>query len=427
MRFFFSPIGVLVLLTCASPSSFANQDSVKRTAANRARTWNEDLDFIAHSLKKEHWNAFFKVKKERFERAVADLRKRIPAMKDHEILVGFIRIAALIGDSHTSITGAKASPVCIKRYAFRRYPLSLVWCRDGLFVEATTAEHRSLLRAKLIRIGKFKLDDVVKKLAVLNAADNDSWRKRKVWNRLTQAEVLETLGIVDDMEQAEFSFLDATGKSRRVVLKPLARGKAAPRHRSTEDALASRRWPRDWYGSAWMPKSRTLYCWYDRCVNQKKRPVSAWCKQVLTEIDSKHVERVVLDLRRNSGGSTTLLRPLIDGLKTHKRINRIGHLFVLIGRRTFSAASENTLQLRQRTRAVLIGLPAGGSPNGPGAVRYLRLPNCGCTLQLSTKWIGRRPTPITIKPDVTVEPKSTEHFSGRDPVLEAALNYRPMR
>lgn len=231
-----------------------------RKPPDRVRAWQEDLDVLARTLKEKHWNALFKVKMERFDKTVADLRKRVPALKDREILVGFIRIAAMIGDSHTLVRRGGSN-----NFAFRRYPLSFVWCSDGLFIESAAKEHRSLLRARVTGIGRFKLKEVVKKLAVLDAAENESWRQRRVLNRLNQAEVLEVLGIVDDMERAEFAIVDASGKPRRAVLKPTSKGKTARLvsafDSSAKGVLVSRR-PRDWYGFEWMTKTKSLYCWY---------------------------------------------------------------------------------------------------------------------------------------------------------------------
>lgn len=435
---------LLVVLSSSDAGAFAPERAQK--APERVRAWREDLDVLAKTLKEKHWNAFFKVKQERFEKAVADLRKRIPALKDREILVGFIRIAAMIGDSHTLIRRGGS-----RKFAFRRYPLSFVWCSDGLFVASASKEHRSLLRAKLTGIGKFKLEDVFKKLAVLDAAENESWRQLRVLNRLNQTEVLAVLGIVDNMERAGFAFVDAKGKPRRVVLKPTPIGNTARLvsafNASAKGVLPSRRSPRDWYGFEWMPKTKTLYCWYDRCRDQPKRKVAAWCKDVLAEIDARPVERVVVDLRRNGGGASRLARPLIDGLQARKKVNRKGMLFVLIGRGTFSSAMLNTWELQRRTNAVLIGLPTGGSPNAPGEARTQKLPNSGLLVQYSTKWFGltgrttirlgkfrfsfsgrkMKDPPMTIPPDLKVEPSSTNYFKGRDVALEAALTYKPKR
>jgi hypothetical protein len=51
---------------------------------------------------------------------------------------------------------------------------------------------------------------------------------------------------------------------------------------------------------------------------------------------------VAIDLRRNGGGDYNLgLQYLIRPLQQDKSINRKGHLFVLVGPNTFSAAMSN--------------------------------------------------------------------------------------
>src|SRR5215208_1123562 len=61
-----------------------------------AEQWREDLRFMVGEMKSRHPNLFHSVTKERFEAAVADLDARIPNLERNEIVVGFMRLAAMI-------------------------------------------------------------------------------------------------------------------------------------------------------------------------------------------------------------------------------------------------------------------------------------------------------------------------------------------
>jgi C-terminal processing protease CtpA/Prc len=99
------------------------------------------------------------------------------------------------------------------------------------------------------------------------------------------------------------------------------------------------------------------------------------------------------------------------------RIDRPGHLFV---------GDANALELRQRTRAILIGLPTGGSPNAFGEIKFAELPHSKWMVQYSTKYFqDTSDGATTVAPDIEVEPTAAEYFSGRDPVLTTALQYKP--
>jgi hypothetical protein len=434
-------------LAYGSLSSHASsQESAGKKLNDRIEGWRTELDSVVDCLKRKHWNAFFKLKREDFEKSVAELREKIPRLKDHEVLVEFMKLVALVGDGHTLVY--EIGP----KNAFRRYPLEFVWTRDGLFIDAAAKEHEALLRGQVLGIGKADLKEVLRRISAVQAAENESWRKDMALGHLNRAELLAALDIVDDMEKSPFTLLDSSGKKRQVLLAPLTPGAKTEWVRAFDPAAkgvsASRRNPREAYGLQWQEDTRTLYCWYDRCRDVPKRPVSAWCKEVLQQVDAKPVSRVIVDLRRNGGGNSALAEPLIEGLRSRDKVNEEGKLFVLIGRRTFSSAADNAIQFRQRTRAVLIGLPTGGSPNCPGECKYLDLPYSGWEVQYSTKYfrltengmrtispvdyalwqlaigLGRsKPADSTILPDIVVEPTSMDYFAGQDPVLAAAIKY----
>jgi hypothetical protein len=58
----------------------------------------------------------------------------------------------------------------------------------------------------------------------------------------------------------------------------------------------------------------------------------------------------------------SLNRPLIHRLIRCDTINQWGKLFVVIGRRTFSAAMNLAVDLERHTRALFVGEPTGGAP-----------------------------------------------------------------
>jgi hypothetical protein len=58
---------------------------------------------------------------------VEALKARVVELRDHEVVAGLMRIAALPGDGHTAISPFNYS-------GFRRLPIQLRLLSDGLFV-----------------------------------------------------------------------------------------------------------------------------------------------------------------------------------------------------------------------------------------------------------------------------------------------------
>ena len=391
---------------------------------DRIEAWQADLDTLTRELPKRHKNAFFKTKIEKFLEAADEVRKKIPELKDHQILVEFVKLAALLGDEHTEVgPGSDSTP-------FRRYPLALVWLKDGLYVAAAEEKHKDLLRFRIVAVDDCPLDKVLARLAPLSASATESGAKQAALYWLLSAEALHALGVVEDMEKARFSAVNEKGSKLTVELAP-----APPKGETnlayaidpqSKDLAPSRRLPRDRYGQSWLEEPKTLYWWYDSCADLPDRPVKQWCEQVLGEIDQRKPERVVIDLRRNGGGSSPLIKPLIDGLREREDANQKGKLFVLIGRRTFSSAMMNALEFRERTNAVLLGLPTGGSPNHFGEVRSFTLPHSKWQVFYSTKRFQLTDDgATTVKPDMEVDESAADFFAGRDAVLDAAVKYKP--
>jgi hypothetical protein len=105
-------------------------------------------------------------------------------------------------------------------------------------------------------------------------------------------------------------------------------------------------------------------------------------------------------------------------------VNRSGHLFVLIGPRTFSAAMANAAHFRKRTHAVLVGQPIGEKPNSFQEAREMILPNSHWIARYSIKFYrfvsGNE---NLIRPDEEIEETWADFQAGRDPVLDWVLRH----
>jgi hypothetical protein len=96
-------------------------------------------------------------------------------------------------------------------------------------------------------------------------------------------------------------------------------------------------------------------------MEDPKQPSSVFFQQLSQMMAQESVQRIVLDMRNNSGGFTSILSPWIDEIQA-SRFNQPGRLYVITGRATFSAAMEATNHLHDRTAAIFVGEPTGARP-----------------------------------------------------------------
>ncbi|HDT14560.1 MAG TPA: peptidase S41 [Candidatus Aminicenantes bacterium] len=415
-----SPIFPTIFLTVLALAVWAASCGAPRKAAEPAleqAQWAEDLDLLAKELPARHKNLFFKITEEEFRAGVDDLKGRIPKLDRTGFLLDLARLVASIGDSHTSLT-------IMPQKAF---PLKLYWFEEGICVVDTTPECAELLNGRLESVDGHPIEEVVRAFAGIIPHDNDAQVKDFVPRFLASSEHLRGLGLVADADEAAFTVRTPEGGAATAKMKslPLTEVRAVS---WTAPALEPSRLPLyrrtagSAYESAYLPESRTLYFAYNSCRDLPDRPFREFTAGVWDTIRKNPVDRLVIDLRNNGGGDSSIFDPFIGELAADTELNRKGRLFVILGRRTFSSAILNALDLRKKTEAVFYGEPTGGKPNHYGEIETLTLPNLGLKVSYSTKYFqfveGDDPS---MTPDVLVELSLDDHLALRDPVLEAIL------
>ncbi|MGE5631621.1 MAG: hypothetical protein ACM3TR_11065 [Caulobacteraceae bacterium] len=164
-----------------------------------------------------------------------------------------------------------------------------------------------------------------------------------------------------------------------------------------------------------------MYFKYNRCLAMKGRPLKGIFKEMIDLIDSGKVDKLVVNIRDNRGGSSPLLDPFIDEV-TERDINNSNRLFVIVGRATYSSAILNVLHFKNETNATFLGEPTEGKPNHYGEVKSFKLPNTGMWVTYSTKYFTFiKGDPITFMPDRIIEVALQDYMDGKDPVLDALI------
>jgi hypothetical protein len=149
--------------------------------------------------------------------------------------------------------------------------------------------------------------------------------------------------------------------------------------------------------------------------------------RIFERIDAGAVDRLVIDLRFNGGGNNDLVRPIVNGVAARPSINQRGKLFVITGRKTYSAAMNFVSLLEDRTEALFVGEPPGGSPLHYGDNVPFTLPNSKLQLRISTlHWdTGVRPADVreVMEMDLPAPPRFADFVSGVDAPLSAINAY----
>ncbi len=114
-------------------------------------------------------------------------------------------------------------------------------------------------------------------------------------------------------------------------------------------------------------------------------------------------------------------------IKSPRKKNFRGKIYVLINGYSFSAASMLATNLQANRRAFFVGEETGGSYNGTvaGQTKYIELPNSKVLLYFGLLQIETphktEPDGYGVKPDVEIIPTQKDRLQNRDPELEWVL------
>ena len=397
---------LILLSSCASRNT---------TTQITAEAWRDDLRYLAKELPGRHVKAFHSISRESFAGEVTRLDATIPQLNNDEVLVGLMRIVALVGDGHTHLDLPPGS---------LRYPLELKWFDDELRVIAAQAPYHAAVGARILAIGSTPIREVMDRaVQLVPRRENDGRTRLAATAQLTSPEVLHGLALAPERDSAQFALELATGGQTTLKLSPARLGDFSTWRMAAGEKppLYLQRLAEPWWAE-FLPDAQTVYFSFTAYpVDAEFQERTAGLARLL---DESQARRLVIDLRRNQGGDLVrfrrLLLPIIKG---RSAINRKGGLYVITGPGTFSAAVVNALDLRNEANGILVGAPTGMRPNHYGEHSEFRLPNSAFRISYSTRYYRfAADTDSAVVPDHHIEPTWVEFRAGRDPVMEWVLS-----
>ena len=369
-----------------------------------------------------HPDGWFGMDRAEWIAAADEVATRAENMSDDQRLVELVRLAAMPTwngrDGHSGIWPFTPDD------GTRLYPVR--WWRfpEGLVITAARAPYEDLVGARVEAIGGRPIDEVLRLVEPLAPRDNPSNLLAFSTLFLRVPELLAGLGVIEEAGPTPFTVVGRDGVRREVTIEPVtpeasdAWDSGLPHRLAPTDAA----WLRDQDATLWwtfLEDSGTLFAQF----NAVRGDATAVISEIRERAQADDVERVVIDLRHNSGGDNTTLAQLELALRD-PAIDRPGKLYAIIGRVTFSAAANFATDLEGATSVTFAGEDMGGSPNLFGDTRPVTLPDSGQILRMAARY-WERSTPddmrITIEPEIRAELTADDYFAGRDPVLEAIV------
>lgn len=392
--------------------------------------WQSDLKFLQHTVHNDYSFLFKKISAADFDKEVDELYKAIPSMKDHEIVAGIGRIVASFGYGHTGIDWM-GSPV--KGHIV---PVSLYLFNDGLYIEGADKKYSDLLGAKVVAVEGMPIEKAMKVLKPLFNAENEFWYYAHGLDFLAIPEALHAQKITKELKSKITYTLEKDGKRFDRVFDAVD-GFHLPRRygfSETKDNWVSARdvsiTPNylknldKIYYYEYIPEQKTVYVRQSQIQDDPDKPIPAFYKEVFDFIRKNDVEKLVIDVRLNGGGNNYKNKPIITGIIETEKINKPGKLFVIIGRRTFSACQNLVNEFSNYTNATFVGEPTGENINFYGDNRRVDLPKSKIPVYLSFAWWQDKPqweNADWTAPHYAVDMSFEDYKTNKDPALSACF------
>ena len=370
---------------------------------------------------------------------MAALQAQISTLTDAQFYVQLAALIAMAGDAHTAISLTNTAAIDA---GFLQFPLQFRWLADGVFVTAAATAYAQALGAQLIQVGGVPIGQVMQKLGTIIPHGNDQWLDYEAQQYLMGQQILQGLGVLPATATSALTFQALDGSQFTLQIGTTFGGELLsavdPSAVPVPDYLQQSSL-NYWY--AYSAANQMLYFKYNVCEDDPSNPFATFAAAVLETLDSQPVNTFVFDFRGNTGGDSTLINPLLNGVEERAPVllaNPQLRVYDVIDKGTFSSGMDDAMEIKAvalqyaaqfpgtnvGNQFVVIGESTGGMPAEYGEVVEFALPGSGLNGQYSTEF---QPNPAGIPdlpsfmPDVPITIRSTDYFARYDPVMGAML------
>jgi len=409
---------------------------VDTSRMSREEGWRYDLALLAREVKRKGHDPFRKISRAEFDSSIKSLGDSIPKLADMQIVIEIMKLMAKVGDGHTAVVpGPQSRPEL-----HLSLPIKFYLFKEGLYIIAADPKYKELLGAQVLRFENHTVDEVVAALdPLINRDASDIWVKERAPYLMRSLPLLNGLGLIAEAGKVQLTISNQMGKTREVTLgsdmtqpniwnvQPnprtwinLSQIEPGPQPLYLKNMSAN-------YWFEYLPQSRVVYFQFNSIINSPEESLAKFSDRLFQFINDHEVEKLVMDMRWNNGGNTLLIPPLLKDLISNAKVNQRGRLFIVIGRRVFSAAQNAASYFERFTNATFVGEPTGSSPNFVGDEVFFTLPYSKLSANVSdvywqSSWAYDYRT--WIAPQIYIQPTFEAYRGNRDPVMETILAFR---
>lgn len=405
---------LILILTLLCFLSGCSQKPVQTETISNPR--QEDLKYFCETLEKRHKNFYAKISKEEFGKEVEKIEKQTDNMTEVEFYFSLKHLLSLIGDAHTNVSYRKEPPLTILNFSIKEY-------EDGWYLMKLPETEKEHLGELLVSINGASIGTVYEKSKTIISYENKAWAKQMFLQIVTCKEALEYLGILKKDAPLILETKNKAGKISRLTLETENTSAIVKELKPEENPVtAFRKYELYW---AEPLNEKIYFIQYNSCAEAEDFPMKDFAKKVKNDLKEGNYEKVILDIRYNGGGNSTIVKPLQKVLKKWKESTG-QELYTLIGNSTFSSGVFCAVQMKEDLGAALVGQPTGGNVVSYGDIEGFELKNHPFQVTYSTKYFEllKGYSRDSFYPDFGVIPTLEDYLKGVDTEVEYILKLK---
>ncbi len=287
----------------------------------------EGIEEVFSRLEKGHINLYHDISKEQFNFEKEKFLSSLEGKSRNEIVCGVMGLFALFKDAHTNFNF----------FNFKKH--------DVVDCEIINIDEDFFLKngqyQKILKINGFPIEEVIDKAKNYICYEVKPYLWQELLFYLRSREFLNGLGLGGEDE-----IVYTTTQGDYKISKSATFTQSQDPFYQFED------------------ENGILYVNYNKCVNMENYPFAQFVEDIKAFYKSPP-KACLLDLRKNSGGNSEIINPLISYLKDNKI-----KTYVLMGQKTFSSGIFAVVYCKFYLDALLLGKCAGQPTKNYGEVKF---------------------------------------------------------
>lgn len=384
--------------------------------------WLEDIDYYQKTLEEKHINLYHTISKSAFNAEIKNLKSKVHYLTNFQIITELMRITQKIGggkgDGHTAVP--------LWNRELHKYPIALFNFNGEIRVIGIDEKYSNLLGSQLKSINGIPINEIYKKVSKRTPfTENKHSKMDRTCSYLAIAEMLKALNVTKNIDQTQFTFIEETNEKKTILLKAIntealeaisfvSISYKHPKITKPKNAKLKNLWFTSLNGS------KTVYINFKEYVSVEE--MQTFSEHVFNFIEENKSEHLIIDLRDNYGGDFYKGLLLSSYLNVCDSIHWESNVYVLINRKTYSAAMVNAMQFKQLLNAKIVGEPTGANPNGYQDLGQFSLPNSKLLITYTKRLFRIQDAKSNgLQPDIFFPSKWENYKNGFDEALNWVL------